>query len=79
VQIDLYDAATERLIASVGSERPELAQLPLEDRSRDRVQNSPAPGGGGEARSREGGGGAFGWFSMFGLLGFAVARKVRSR
>ncbi len=76
VQIDLYDAASERLIASVGSERPELAQIPLEDGSRDQVINTPPPaGGGGVSHSREGGGGSFGWWPVLGLLGLAAARK----
>ena len=76
VQIDLYDAATGLLIASVGSERPALAQIPLEDRSRDKAIDIPAPGGGGISHSREGGGGAFGLWSLLGLLGLAAARRT---
>lgn len=69
VQIDLYDAQSELLIASAGSERIELAQLPLEDRERDRaVGPPPPPSGGGHAYSREGGGGAFGWSFLVALL-----------
>ena len=79
VQIDLYDAATELLIASAGSERADLAQLPLEDRSRDQVISAPAPGGGGVSHSREGGGGALGLWSVLGLLGVAGLRRLRAR
>lgn len=70
VQIDLYDAATGLLVATAGSERPELAQIPLEDRSRDRRPNPPVVGGGGSSSSRESGGGAFGffWLAALGLL-----------
>jgi MYXO-CTERM domain-containing protein len=76
VQIDLYDAATEALIASAGSERADLAQLPLEDRSRDQILSPPPPpSGGGSSHSREGGGGSTGLWLLLGLLGFAGFRK----
>jgi|GEM_PF-3330391 hypothetical protein len=77
VQIDLFDSATDALIASAGSERPELAQLPLEDRSRDRAPSAPTPGGGGASHSREGGGGAFGFWAVIGLAGLAAVRARR--
>jgi hypothetical protein len=75
VQIDLHDAATDVLVASAGSERGALAQIPLEDQSRDRFVNSPAPGSGGDTSSREGGGGAFELGSLLGLLMLGLARR----
>lgn len=75
VQIDLYDAANELLIASAGSERADLAQIPLEDRTLDLAANPPTAGGGGESHSREGGGGALGIASILGLLALASARR----
>jgi MYXO-CTERM domain-containing protein len=78
VQIDLYDSASELLIASAGSDRADLSQIPLEDRSRDLRTSSPTPGGGGSSSSREGGGGGFEWFSLLALLGLGVLRR-RSR
>lgn len=79
VQIDLFDAATDALIAFAGSERPELAQLPLEDRSRDRAPSAPAPGGGGDSSSREGGGGALELWTVLSLLGVAAIRSRQHR
>jgi hypothetical protein len=78
LQIDLFDAATNLLVASAGSERPEFAQIPLEDASRDVRPNPPAGGGGGSNTSREsGGGGAFSLFGLFALL--AGARRLKRR
>ncbi|HTE40664.1 MAG TPA: choice-of-anchor H family protein [Steroidobacteraceae bacterium] len=76
VQIDLHDATSGVLVASAGSEWPELSRLPLEDQSQDLVVNSPQPSpGGGVTSSREHGGGSwtFGWALMF--LGFAFAKR----
>jgi len=82
VQIDLRDADTGKLVASAGSERPELSRIPLEDQARDtRVSQPPANGGGGIVTSREHGGGALGgWFVMalFMLLGWARLRPNRA-
>jgi hypothetical protein len=77
VQIDVYDAATNGLAASAGSERPELSRIPLEDASRDVRPNPPASGaGGGSTTSRESGGGALTlWF----LIGLAVLALLGSR
>lgn len=75
VQIDLHDAATDLLVASAGSERPGLAQIPLEDQSRDQYPNPPAPGSGGDTSSREGGGGALGLWSAIGLLILGLVRR----
>lgn len=76
VQIDLYESQSGLLIASAGSERADLAQLPLEDASRDVAPSPPPPpSGGGESRSREGGGGSFGWLSLAALLLFAGRRR----
>lgn len=77
VQIDLHDAATNGLVASAGSERPELSLIPLEDQSRDTRVGSPNPGGGGgNTSSREGGGGAvtFWWLMALSLL--AASRRL---
>lgn len=70
MQIDLRDADTGALVASAGSERPELSRIPLEDQGRDtRVNPPPGNGGGGSVSSREHGGGAMGgWFSFALLL-----------
>ncbi len=70
VQVDLRDADTGALVASAGSERPELSRIPLEDQGRDtRVNPPPANGGGGSVSSREHGGGAIGgWFAMAMLM-----------
>jgi hypothetical protein len=60
VQLDLYHAATGLLIASAGSERPELSRVPLEDQSRDRYVSPPSGGHDhddyGDTYSEEGGG-----------------------
>jgi hypothetical protein len=81
VQIDLRDADTGALVASAGSERPELSRLPLEDQTRDtRISQPPANGGGGIVTSHEHGGGALGgWFIMaLGmLLALARLRPIR--
>jgi len=80
VQIDLYDSASNRLVASAGSERFDLSQLPLEDRSRDQRMSSPPPPTGGSSSSREGGGGAFELWSILELamLAAVVRRRTRS-
>lgn len=77
VQIDMYDASTNLLAASAGSERPALAQIPLEDQSRDQVIGPPITGGGGSTSSSErGGGGAFTmWALVLSLLAVARARR----
>jgi hypothetical protein len=78
VQIDLHDAATSALVASAGSDRPELSRLPLEDQARDLRSNPPATGGGGSVTSRERGGGAMGeWFLVALLLLAALGYRVR--
>ncbi|HKQ12322.1 MAG TPA: choice-of-anchor H family protein [Steroidobacteraceae bacterium] len=78
VQIDLRDADTGALVASAGSERPELSRIPLEDQGRDTfVSAPPANGGGGVVTSREHGGGAIGgWFAMA-LLMLLVWGRLR--
>lgn len=78
VQIDLRDADTGALVASAGSERPELSRIPLEDQARDtRVNPPPSNGAGGGASSREHGGGAMGgWFS-FALLLLLVCGRLK--
>lgn len=79
VQIDLHDAATGGLVASAGSERPELSRIPLEDQARDTRPSSPIPGnGGGNTSSREGGGGAMTLWLSLALLVLGIGRRVRS-
>lgn len=81
VQIDLYDAATDRLAASAGSERAALAQLPLEDERADRRPN-PSVGipGGSTSSSERGGGGSLTllWLSALVML-WPVQRLQRIR
>lgn len=79
VQVDLFDAASSRLIASAGSDREDFAQLPLEDRSRDVRPSSPTPGGGGSSSSREGGGGSMGIAFVLSLLSLAAVRRRWAR
>ncbi|HWK73748.1 MAG TPA: hypothetical protein VNQ81_05720, partial [Povalibacter sp.] len=74
-----YDTASGQLAASAGSERLALAQVPLEDRSRDQYVSAPAPGSGGNTSSREGGGGALGLGSVLGLLALMGLRSRRFR
>lgn len=75
VQIDLYESASGLLVASAGSERPELAEIPLEDQSRDIRPNPPiVVGGGGSVSSSERGGGALTLTWLVLLLGLAAAR-----
>jgi hypothetical protein len=76
VQIDLHDSATDLLVASAGSERGALGQIPLEDQSRDQFVNPPAPGSGGSTSSREGGGGAFEFWSLLALALMGLAKHV---
>src|SRR5690606_34068630 len=45
IQIDLYESASGLLAASAGSERPELARVPLEDQANDGYANPPVIGG----------------------------------
>lgn len=78
MQIDLHDAATGALVASAGSERPELSRIPLEDQARDTRVNPPSTGGGGgDTTSRErGGGGAITLWLLFGMGLLAAARRI---
>lgn len=79
VQIDLHDAATDGLVASAGSERPELSRIPLEDQSRDTRPSPPPPppSGGGDTTSRErGGGGAVTVWLSLALSLLAVGRRL---
>lgn len=78
VQIDLRDADTGALVASAGSERPELSRIPLEDQARDtRVSPPPPDGGGGGTHSHEHGGGAMGGWFVFGLLLLLVWGRLK--
>jgi hypothetical protein len=78
VQIDLRDADTGALVASAGSERPELSRIPLEDQDRDTLVNPPPViGGGGGTSSREHGGGAMGGSFVFGLLLLLVWGRLK--
>ena len=73
VQIDVYDASTNLLVASAGSERVEFSRIPLEDQTRDQKVSPPVVGGGGRAASHEHGGGAFtlAWSVLLTLLWFS--------
>jgi hypothetical protein len=75
VQIDLHDAASDLLVASAGSDRSALAQIPLEDRQLDTQLTPPTPNDGGSTSSREGGGGAVEWWSLMGLMALGLARR----
>jgi hypothetical protein len=79
IQIDLYDAATDLLVASAGSERRELTLLPLEDQSRDRYVSPPTSGGtvGGTTSEEFGGGAIATWFALA-LVTLAVGRKIEA-
>ncbi|HEY0684205.1 MAG TPA: choice-of-anchor H family protein [Steroidobacter sp.] len=80
VQIDLHDAATGGLVASAGSERPELSLIPLEDQARDtRVGTPNPPSGGGDTTSRERGGGAVTHWLLMAMLLLAIGRRVSGR
>ncbi len=79
VQIDLHDAATGGLVASAGSERPELSRIPLEDQARDTRVGSPAPGGGGNTSSREGGGGAVTFWFLLAMSLLGLGRRLSAR
>jgi hypothetical protein len=79
VQIDLYESASGLLVASAGSERAELAEIPLEDQSRDIRPNPPALGSGGNASSSERGGGSFAPIWSLLLLGLLAARLRKFR
>lgn len=70
LQIDLYDAATQLLVASVSSERAALSRVPLEDAVRDTVPNSGGGNGGGGDSDSDGSGGG-GSMSIV-LLGVAA-------
>lgn len=77
VQIDMYDSSTNLLAASAGSERPQLAQIPLEDMSRDRAINPPVVGGGVSTSSSERGGG--GALALWWVLALTTLAGCRSR
>jgi hypothetical protein len=69
VQIDLYDATTNLLVASAGSERTDFARLPLEDQTRDLKPSPPSSGGGGVTSHEHGGGTVtVPWLAMLLLL-----------
>jgi hypothetical protein len=75
VQIDLHDADSGLLVASAGSEWPELSRVALEDQTQDRGVNTPQPGpGGGATSSREHGGGSWTLAWIFALLGVAATK-----
>jgi hypothetical protein len=80
IQIDLFEASSDLLVASVGSERPELSRVPLEDEGRDRRPNPPSVGDdGGDTSSREHGGGALTLEWVLGLLALALLRRKARR
>jgi hypothetical protein len=80
VQIDLFHADTSALVASAGSERPELSRVPLEDQQRDLRPNPPVVGDGGIVTSRERGGGALTpWFVLALVLLATLRYRAQGR
>jgi len=80
IQIDLYDAATDLLAATAGSEWSAYSRVPLEDQARDTAPNPPlSGGGGGGTSSRERGGGSMALWWMLALLGLVGVRKQRTK
>lgn len=77
LQIDLYDAATNLLVASVSSERPELSRVPLEDAGRDDTPSSGGGGGGGDSDSSESGGGGSMTVLLLGLAAGLIYARWR--
>lgn len=72
VLIEIYDADTGELVDEYGpNESPEFSLLPLEDTARDGLL-APLP----ESHSH-GGGGAFSWLGLGGLLGALALRRRR--
>ena len=76
VLIELYDADDLDLVDEYGpNESPDFSLLPLEDTSRDGAIIVLPP----ETHTHEGGGGAFSWLGVAGLLGTLLARRRRNR
>jgi MYXO-CTERM domain-containing protein len=73
VLIEIYDADTGELLDEYGpNESPEFSVLPLEDAGRDGVV-IPIPDD-----DHDGGGGAFSWLGLAGLLGALALRRRRA-
>lgn len=71
ILIELFDSYDGAFVADFGPEQTsELAYLPLEDADRDAV----APGGS-TIVINQGGGGAFGWMLLMGLMTAAAVRR----
>ena len=79
LQIDLYDAGTNLLVATVSSERAELSRVPLEDDGRDRSPNSGGGGGGGDSDSDGSGGGSMSLVLLGLAAGLIYARWHQRR
>jgi hypothetical protein len=76
VLIELYDADTLELVDEYGpNESPELSLLPLEDSGRDGAVVVLPP----VTDTDEGGGGAFSWLAVLGLLGALGLRRRLAR
>ena len=75
LQIDLYDAGSQQLVASVSSERPELSRVPLEDAGRD--TSSGGGGGGGDSDSEGRGGGGSMSLLLLGLVAGLLLARTR--
>lgn len=72
ILIELYDTYDNALVATLGPEdTSQLSLLPLEDVGRD------APAGTTQIVVNSGGGGAFGWMLLLGLLGASLLRRGR--
>ncbi len=84
VQIDLYDAASQQLVATVSSERPALSRVPLEDAGRD-LQFSQGNNGGGNlgngstSSQGSGGGGSSSLLMLAGLVVLIYLRRSQQR
>ncbi|HEX4911018.1 MAG TPA: choice-of-anchor H family protein [Permianibacter sp.] len=79
MQIDLYDAGSQQLVASVSSERPELSRVPLEDADRDDSPGGGGGGGGGDSDSDGSGGGGSMSLLLLGVVAGLLLARARLR
>ena len=79
IQIDLYDAGSQQLVASVSSERPELSRVPLEDAGRDTSSGGGGGGGGGDSDSDGSGGGGSMSLLLLGIVAGLLLARARLR
>jgi len=79
IQIDLYDAGSQQLVASVSSERPELSRVPLEDAGRDTSSGGGGGGTGGDSDSDGSGGGGSMSLLLLGIVAGLLLARARLR